>query len=49
MVLEEEQLVDAILLESAELDEKADCTSQRLLNDEILLASYLQCCQSRRQ
>ena len=41
MVFEEEGLVDAILLESAELDDEADSTSQRLFDDKILLAANL--------
>jgi hypothetical protein len=42
VILEEEGLVNAILLESAELHKKADRPGERLLNDEILLASYLE-------
>ena len=41
MVLEEEGLVDAIFLESTELDDEADSTSQRLFDDKILLAANL--------
>lgn len=41
MVLEEEDLVDAILLERAELDKKANRSSKRLFDDEALLASDL--------
>ena len=41
MVLEEEGLIHAILLECAELDDKAYGPSKRLLNDEVLLASHL--------
>ena len=42
MVLEEEQLVNVILLELAELDQEADGTSQRPLNHKVLLASNLE-------
>ena len=41
MVLEEEGLVDAIFLESTELDDEADSTSKRLFDDKILLAANL--------
>ena len=41
MVLEEEDLVDAILLKRAELDKKADRARERLLDNEVLLASDL--------
>lgn len=41
MILEEKGLVNAIFLESAELDNEADSTGQRLFNDQILLAADL--------
>ena len=41
MVLQEEELVDAIFLKRAELDEQPDGPSQRLLNDQVLLSSDL--------
>ena len=41
MVLEEEDLVDAILLKRAELDKKTDRARERLLDNEVLLASDL--------
>jgi hypothetical protein len=41
VVLEEEWLVNAILLESAEFDDEANSASQRLLNDQVLLATNL--------
>lgn len=43
VVLEEEELVDAVFLESAELDEQSNGAGQRALDDEVLLASDLSC------
>lgn len=41
VVLEKEDLVDAVLLQRTELDEKTNRSGQRLLNDQVLLASNL--------
>jgi hypothetical protein len=41
VVLQEENLVYAIFLERTEFDEKTNSTSQRFLNNQILLASDL--------
>jgi hypothetical protein len=41
VVFQEEDLVYAIFLKRAELDEKTNSPSQRLLNDQVLLASDL--------
>jgi hypothetical protein len=41
-VFEEKNFVDAIILESRELDEYADWASQTPLKDQILLPPYLQ-------
>jgi hypothetical protein len=41
VVFQEKDLVYAIFLKGAELDEQANGTGQRLLNDQILLASDL--------
>lgn len=45
MIFEEEQLIDAILLEPAELDEEANGPSKRSFNDYVLLPSNLSPCQ----
>lgn len=41
VVLEKEDLVDAVLLQRTELDEKTNRSGQRFLNDQVLLASNL--------
>ena len=41
VVFQKENLVYAIFLERTELDEKTNSPSQRLLNDQVLLASDL--------
>ena len=41
VVLKEEDLVDAIFLQRAELDEQANRARKRLLNDQVLFASHL--------
>jgi hypothetical protein len=42
VVLEEEDFVDAIFLESAELDKQSNSSSQGFFNDQVLLASDLE-------
>jgi hypothetical protein len=42
VVLKEEDFVDTIFLEGAELDEQSNRSSQGLFNDQILLASDLE-------
>ena len=41
MILKEEQLVNSILLKSAELDKEANCAGKRPFYDQVLLASNL--------
>lgn len=41
VVFKKEDLIDSIFLKRAELDKKAYSTSQRLFDDQVLLASYL--------
>jgi len=41
VVLEEEQLIDSIFLERAELDKESDDASKGPLDDQVLLASDL--------
>lgn len=45
MVLQKEQLVDAILLQRAELDEEADGAGEGALDDQVLLAPDLLPCE----